>query len=143
MSFDPTKRALSFFDEFRNFLFKGNLVDMAVGIIIGAAFGAIVNSLVKNIIMPLVGAMTTGGKGEVGDVFKTLSKNINGVDVPYGLFIGDLVNFLILGLVIYIVIVKFVGAMVKKKEQAPPEPPADVKLLTEIRDLLKERRTSP
>src|SRR5574338_606126 len=114
MPFDPTKRAISFIEEFRNFLFKGNLVDMAVGIIIGAAFGNIVNSLVKNIIMPLVGAMTTGGKGEVGDFF----------------------NFLILGLVIYIVVVKFVGAMLKSKQQTPPEPPADVKLLAEIRDLL-------
>lgn len=140
MSFDPTKRAFSFIDEFRNFLFKGNLVDMAVGIIIGAAFGNIVNSLVKHIIMPLVGAVTTGGKGEVGDVFKTLSAKVNGVEIPWGLFIGDFINFLILGLVIYLVIVKFVGAMIKKKEQAPPEPPADVKLLTEIRDLLKEQR---
>jgi large conductance mechanosensitive channel len=140
MPFDPTKRALSFIEEFRNFLFKGNLVDMAVGIIIGAAFGSIVNSLVKNIIMPLVGAMTTGGKGEVGDVFKSWSSKVNGVEIPWGTFVGDFINFLILGLVIYIVVVKFVGAMLRSKQQTPPEPPADVKLLTEIRDLLKEQR---
>jgi large conductance mechanosensitive channel len=124
MPFDPTKRALSFIEEFRNFLFKGNLVDMAVGIIIGAAFGSIVNSLVKNIIMPLVGAMTTGGKGEVGDVFKSWSSKVNGVEIPWGTFVGDFINFL----------------MLRSKQQTPPEPPADVKLLTEIRDLLKEQR---
>lgn len=140
MSFDPTKRAFSFVDEFRNFLFKGNLIDMAVGIIIGAAFGNIVTSLVKNIIMPLVGALTTGGKGEVGDVFKQWSTPVNGVDIPWGVFVGDFINFLILGFVIYLVIVKFVGALTKKRDEAPaPEPPADVKLLTEIRDLLKAK----
>jgi large conductance mechanosensitive channel len=142
MALDPAKHAFGFVDEFKKFMFKGNLIDMAVGVIIGGAFGKIVESLVKNVIMPFVGAVTTGGTGEVGDIFKSWSSKVNGVDIPWGSFVGDFINFVILGLVIFIVIVKFVGAIAKSKAEAPaapPEPPADVKLLTEIRDLLSKK----
>lgn len=137
---EPAKRALTFVEEFKRFLFKGSMIDIAVGVVIGGAFNNIITSLVKNIFMPIVGAITTGGKGEVGDIFKEWKQPINGVEIPWGAFVADFVNFLILGLVIYVVIVRFVGALLKDRHETPPEPPADVKLLTEIRDLLQQQK---
>ncbi len=149
MSYMPTKHAFNFFDEFKNFIFKGNMIDMAVGIIVGGAFGKLVGSLVDNVIMPTVGALTAGaaqmgpdGKPlPVGDIFKSWAyASPTGVEIPWGKFVGDFVNFLILGLVIFIVIVKFVGFVTRKKKEDvvdPPPPATDVALLMEIRDLLK------
>jgi large conductance mechanosensitive channel len=134
---DAGKKASSLFDEFKNFAFKGNVIDLAVGVIIGAAFGKIVDSLVKNIIMPLIGVVMPGDQGYVG--WKWV---INGKEVPYGLFLGEIVNFLIVALALYIFIVKFLGFIMhaKKAEAAAPPPPTkDQQLLTEIRDLLKEQ----
>lgn len=136
--FDPRKHALSLFDEFKNFAFKGNVVDLAVGVIIGAAFGAIVKSLVDDILMPLIGLITPG-KGYEGWVWHVGDKVI-----PYGRFLGATVNFLIVALILYIFIVKFLGWLMKSKKQeaaaAPPPPPTkDQELLMEIRDLLKQR----
>jgi len=124
-------------EEFKNFAFKGNVVDLAIGVIIGAAFGKIVDSLVKHIIMPLVSVVMPGQQGYLG--WKWV---INGKDVPYGLFIGEIVNFLIVALALYIFIVKFIGVIMKnKQEEVAASPPLtkDQELLVDIRELLKNK----
>ena len=128
-------RALSLLEEFKNFALKGNVIDLAVGVIIGAAFGKIVDSLVKHIIMPLVGVLLPGDQGYLGWKIAVGAK-----EVPYGLFIGELVNFVIVALALYVFIVKFLGFVMKAKEAAPPPPPKQEVLLTEIRDLLRAKR---
>jgi large conductance mechanosensitive channel len=136
-SLAPTKQAFSLLEEFKAFAFKGNVIDLAVGVIIGAAFGNIVSSLVKNIIMPLVGLILPGEQGYLG--WKWV---INGKEVPYGLFIGEVVNFLIVALVLFVFIVKFLGWLMRqKKQEAAALPPLtkDQELLTETRDLLRNR----
>jgi large conductance mechanosensitive channel len=136
---DSTKKAFSLLEEFKNFAFKGNVVDLAVGVIIGAAFGAIVNSLVSDIIMPLIGLILPGDKGYEGWVWQVGEKTI-----PYGKFLGALVNFLIVALVLYIFIVKFLGAIMRSKKEEPPPPPTrDQELLAEIRDLLRKGPPTP
>lgn len=134
----PAKQAFSLFDEFKNFAFKGNVVDLAVGVIIGVAFGKIVDSLVKHLIMPLIGVIMPGEQGYLA--WKWI---INGKEVPYGLFLGEVLNFLIVAAVLFIFIVKFLGWILNsKKEEAhavPPPPTKDQELLAEIRDLLKTR----
>ena len=130
-------RAFSLLDEFKQFALKGNVIDLAIGVIIGAAFGKIVDSLVKHIIMPLVSVVVPGQQSYLE--WKWI---VNGKDVPYGLFIGEIVNFLILALVLFIFIVKFLGWVMRAKKQevaAPPPPTKDQELLGEIRDLLKRR----
>ena len=133
--------------EFREFAMKGNVVDLAVGVIIGAAFGAIVNSLVGDIIMPMIGAI---GSLDFSNYFIALSKNVTasnladakkqGAVLAYGNFITLAVNFLIVAFVLFIVI-RLMNQL-KRKEAAkpaePPKPSAEVVLLTEIRDLLKK-----
>lgn len=139
----PTQKALSLLDEFKNFALKGNVIDLAVGVIIGAAFGKIVDSLVKHIIMPLISVVMPGQQGYVG-----WKLTLNGKDIPYGLFIGEMVNFLIVALALFIFVVKFLGWIMnlRKKEQtepaAPPPPTKEQMLLAEIRDLLKARSTN-
>jgi large conductance mechanosensitive channel len=138
---DPAKKVFSLFDEFKAFAFKGNVIDMAVGVIIGAAFGKIIDSLVKNIIMPFISLILPGEQGYLGWKIVMGAK-----EVPYGLFIGEVVNFLIIALVLFIFIVKFLGWIMKSKQKAvaaPPAPPVvtkDQELLAEIRDLLKQKR---
>jgi large conductance mechanosensitive channel len=135
-----SKKAMSLVDEFKAFAFKGNVVDLAVGVIIGAAFGKIVDSLVKSVIMPLIGSVLPGEQGYLGWKFV-----VNGKDIPYGLFLGEVMNFLIVALALFIFIVKFLGWLMKSKANeaaAPATPPAltkDQELLTEIRDLLHKR----
>ncbi len=134
---NPARQALSLFDEFKGFAFKGNVVDLAIGVIIGGAFGNLVNSLVQNIIMPTIGLILPGDKGYVGWVAV-----IQGKEIPYGKFLGDVVNFLIVTAALFLFIAKFLGwIMHVKKEEAkvPPEPSREEQLLTEIRDLLKSR----
>ena len=124
-------------EEFKNFAFKGNVIDLAIGVIIGAAFGKIIDSLVKHIIMPLVSVIMPGQQGYLG--WKWV---INGKDVPYGLFIGEIVNFLIVALALYIFIVKFIGMIMKNKQEevtAPPPLTRDQELLVDIRELLKNK----
>ena len=110
---DPAKTALTLFEEFKNFAFKGNVVDLAVGVIIGGAFGKIIDSLVKHVIMPLISVILPGEKGytewkwALGD----------GRVFPFGLFLGEIVNFLIIALVPYIFIVKFLGWLMKSKKE--------------------------
>ena len=128
---------MSIVKEFREFAVKGNVVDLAVGVIIGAAFGKIVDSLVKHILMPLVSLLLPGDQGYLG--WKIV---VGAKEVPYGLFIGELVNFVIVAFALYIFIVKFLGFVMKAKETAPAAPPPPTKqevLLAEIRDLLKAK----
>jgi large conductance mechanosensitive channel len=138
-SLDPTKKAFSLLEEFKAFAFKGNVIDLAVGVIIGAAFGRIVESLVKNIIMPLISLIMPGEHSYMGWKFV-----FDGKEVPYGLFIGEIVNFIVVALALFIFIVKFLGWIMKSKQEeatapAPPPPPTrDQELLAEIRDLLKK-----
>jgi large conductance mechanosensitive channel len=136
----PAKKAFALVEEFKKFAFKGNVIDMAVGIIIGAAFGGIIKSLVDNIIMPLVALIMPGEKGYLA--WKLV---IGAKEVPYGLFIGEVVNFLIVAAALFIFIVKFLGWLMKSNQKAvaapaaPPAPTKDQQLLAEIRDLLKNK----
>ena len=134
--------------EFKAFAFKGNMVDMAVGIIIGGAFGTIVKSLVDNVFMPVLGYLTAGinfsdlyvdlnGKEE-GDTFTT-AKEAGEPVIGYGQFTQDLLSFLILAFVVFIMIKKVLGAMNKEEEKEVTTPPRQEALLEEIRDLLKEK----
>lgn len=127
--------------EFKQFIMRGNVVDMAVGVVIGGAFGKIVTGLVNNIIMPLVG-MIIGGVN-----FADMSVMIGGtpeepVLLKYGEFIQSIVDFLIIAVCIFIFI-KLINKLSRKKKKEeppkPPEKPADIKLLEEIRDLLAEK----
>jgi large conductance mechanosensitive channel len=138
---DARKRAFTLFDEFKKFAFKGNVVDLAIGVIIGAAFGAIVKSLVEDIIMPLIGLILPGDKGYEGWAWQVGDKV-----VPYGKFLGAVVNFLLVALVLYVFIVKFLGWVMKSQREetaAPPPPTRDQELLMEIRDLLKQKPAGP
>ena len=131
-----------FFGEFKDFVSKGNVIDLAVGVVIGSAFGKIVSSLVDNIIMPLVGLIIGGVD------FSSLSVTVKGASIKYGLFIQNVVDFLIVALCIFIFIKainsldKKVKSRVKKEEEKkkeePPKPTKEEELLTEIRDLLKK-----
>ena len=139
---------MSLIKEFKDFAMRGNVVDMAVGVIIGAAFGKIVSSLVDDIIMPLVG-VATGGM-DFTDLKWVIQKGINEgetviqpeVTMNYGAWIQTVVDFVIVAFCIFVMI-KFMNRLRKKKEEAPapaPEPTKEEQLLTEIRDLLKERK---
>lgn len=133
-----TKRAFSLLDEFKAFAFKGNVIDLAIGVIIGSAFGKIIDSLVKNVIMPLVGALLPGENGYLGWTF-TIGDSV----VPYGLFIGELINFVIVAFALFLFLKKFLGWVTRERQQDKinPLPPLskEQELLTEIRDLLKRQ----
>lgn len=119
--------------EFRDFAMKGNVMDLAIAVIIGGAFGKIVTSLVNDILMPIIGMF-------IGDSFASLSIDINGVAIKYGAFLQATVDFVIIAFVIFMLI-KGMNKMKKKKEEAPtpaPGPTKDQELLMEIRDLLKK-----
>ena len=127
-----------FFHEFKQFIARGNVMDLAVGVIIGGAFSAITTSLINDIIMPLLGIFT----GSIS--FAALSFEINGAVIAYGNFLQAALNFLVMAFVVFC-LVRAINSFHRKKEEAPaapaapPEPSAEEKLLTEIRDLLKER----
>lgn len=134
----PSKQAFSLFEEFKNFAFKGNVIDLAVGVIIGGAFGKIVSSLVDNIIMPVVSVILPGDAG-----YKDWVLRIGEKTIPYGAFLGDIVSFLLLAAALFMFIVKFLGWIMKTKAAevaAPPAPTKDQELLMEIRDVLKDRK---
>lgn len=137
--------------EFKEFAFKGNLVDMAVGIIIGGAFGTVVKSLVDDIFMPILGRITGGLdfsneyfvlKGDVPDgTSLENAQKIDGVNLlTYGNFVTAFISFLILAFVLFLVIKKFMAALHKEEEKPAedPKPSEEVLLLTEIRDLLSK-----
>lgn len=133
-----SERAVTFFDEFKAFALKGNVIDLALGVVIGGAFAKIVDSLVKNVIMPVLSGFLPGEKG-----YLEWSLTIGGSEVPYGLFLGELVNFFIIALALFIFLKKFLGWLMRSKQQAAAAPPPlskDQELLTEIRDLLKRQQ---
>ena len=132
---------MSFFSEFKTFAMKGNVVDMATGIVIGAAFGKIVSSLVEGIIMPPIGLLIGGiDFSAIKSVLKSAGVDGKGeVAIQWGAFLNTVISFAIVAFAIFLVI-KAMNRMVRKQEAAPaPAPPADVVLLTEIRDLLKAK----
>jgi large conductance mechanosensitive channel len=121
--------------EFKDFAMRGNVMDLAVGVIIGAAFGKIVASLVDNILMPIVGIMLQGVK------FDDLVIKVGDAEIKYGLFLGSIIDFIIIAFVIFWM-VKAMNSMQKKEAAVPAPPPAptkDQQLLGEIRDLLKNK----
>ena len=141
----------NFINEFKAFISRGNVVDMAVGVIVGSAFTAIVNSLVKDVVTPFIGFLTGGVDfTQMKYVITPAVGETPEVAILYGNFIQAIINFLIIAFVVFCM-VKMINTMrakmeeQKKKEEEkpaapaePPEPPADVQLLTEIRDLLKK-----
>jgi large conductance mechanosensitive channel len=123
--------------EFRDFIGRGNVIDLAVAVIIGAAFGAIVNSLVKDILMPIIGVILGGLD------FASLSIQVGDATILYGSFIQAIVYFLIIAFVLFLIVRSYNklrdrGEKEEAAPAAPPEPSAEVKLLTEIRDLLQK-----
>lgn len=131
------KKALSFVSEFKNFAFKGNLIDMAVGVIIGGAFGKLLDSFVKSIIMPAISLVMPGEQG-----YLEWKLTVGEKTIPYGLFLGEILSFLLIALVLFIFMVKIVGMFSRTKEEEAAAPPAltkDQELLSEIRDLLSEK----
>jgi len=133
--------------EFREFALRGNVVDMAIGIIIGGAFGKIVSSLVGDVLMPPIGFLL--GRIDFGELFLTLgpepyaslavAKEAGAATINYGLFVNALVNFVIVAFALFLVVKAMNRVRRAEEPKAPPEPPAEVKLLTDIRDLLKSR----
>ena len=118
--------------EFKEFAMRGNVLDLAIGVIIGAAFGKIINSFVTDVIMPLINPSIPGGDWRAMEV---------GPGVKLGVFMGTILDFVIVAFVLFIV-VKGINRVKRKEEAKAPGPadiPPDVKLLTEIRDLLKDR----
>ncbi len=122
--------------EFKDFAMRGNVVDMAVGIIIGAAFGKIVSSLVSDVLMPPIGVVM--GSVSFSDLNIVLGEGEGAATLNYGMFIDQVINFLIVALAVFFLI-KAINSLKKKEEEKPAEPPkpsAEETLLTEIRDLL-------
>ena len=142
---------MKLFKEFKEFALKGNLIDMATGIIIGAEFGTLVSSLVEDILMPPIG-MLMGGvdfsnlfvvikEGATAAPYATVeaAANAGAVTVNYGLFINNIISFLVVSLAIFFVI-KAVNKAKRAEVEAPAGPPANEVLLAEIRDLLKKQQ---
>ncbi len=136
-----------FLNEFKTFAMRGNVVDMAVGVIVGGAFGKIVSSLVDDIIMPPIGFLLGGVNFKdlsikLGEKLAEDGKTMEAVTLNYGNFIQQTVDFLIIAFCVFL-LVKAVMKFTKKNEEEPapakPEPTAEEKLLTEIRDLLKNK----
>ena len=124
-----------FFREFKTFALRGNVIDLAVGVIIGGAFSAITTSLINDILMPILGIFTS----QIS--FADLTLTVGSAVICYGSFLQAVLNFLIMALVVFCM-VKAINRLHRKEEapKAPPKPSEEVLLLTEIRDLLKEAR---
>lgn len=139
--------------EFKEFAFKGNMVDLAVGVIIGGAFGGVVKSLVDDIIMPPIAAATGGidftnkfsvlKEGKTPGPYETLevAKKAGAVALSYGSFVTVLVNFVIVALAIFFVVKLIQKAKGEQKKEEAPKGPTETELLTEIRDLLKKQQS--
>lgn len=124
-------------NEFKEFAFKGNVIDMAVGVILGTAITAFVTSLVQDIIMPVLSAII-----KIPSDITELTLKVNNINIKYGSFLSNLINFLLMAFCIFICIkaINKVMSFRKKEEEAVPAPkPEDIALLEEIRDLLKEK----
>ncbi len=135
---------MSLASEFKAFVMRGNVVDMAVGVIIGAAFGKVVSSLVIDVIMPPIGVLVGGVQfGSLAITLKEAVGEVPGVTLNYGQFIQTIVDFTIIAAAIFVA-VKVIASLQKKQAEAPPPAPPvpsrEEQLLGEIRDLLKERR---
>jgi len=136
---------MSMFREFKEFAARGNVIDLAVAVVMGTAFGAITKSLVDDIVMPIVGLAV--GNVDFSRLVITLREaagDMPAVTINYGVFINVLINFIIIAFAMFL-LVKGINSLKRKQAEAPPEekpapPPADVLLLTEIRDLLKARQ---
>ncbi len=127
-----------FLREFKEFAMRGNVMDLAVGVIVGGAFSSITTSLINDILMPIIGIFVSEAS------FADLTVTVGSAVVAYGNFIQAIINFLIMAFVVFCM-VKGINRLSRKKEEAPPPPPPaepsqEEKLLTEIRDLLKEQR---
>ena len=138
---------MSFIKEFKEFAVRGNVIDMAVGVVIGGAFGKIVSSLVGDVIMPIVGVLTSGVDFKaLKFTIKEASENIPAVTINYGMFIQTIIDFTIIAFCIFLAI-KAINRLKQDKSQeeasatqeATKEPSDETKLLSEIRDLLKNR----
>jgi large conductance mechanosensitive channel len=126
--------------EFKTFAVKGNMIDMAVGIIIGAAFGKIISSLVGDVIMPPIGILLGGVDfSNLSIILKEAVGKAPAVTLNYGKFIQTVIDFLIISFCIFIM-VKGINTLKRKEEEAPAEPPKNEVLLAEIRDLLKTKK---
>jgi large conductance mechanosensitive channel len=140
--------AMSLVSEFKAFAMRGNVVDLAVGVVIGAAFGKIVTSLVDNVIMPPIG-YAIGGI-DFSDLMIRIGNPIadakgavtGGAIIKYGVFLNTVIQFIIVAIAIFLV-VKLMNKLIRKTADAPPAPAADVILLQEIRDILKAKPTVP
>ena len=122
-------------EDFKKFAIQGNILDLAVAVVIGGAFGKIVSSLVENVIMPLVGVLLGGYS------FEKLSITIGDSVIKYGIFIQSIVDFFIIAVSIFLFIKLLVKLKIQKEEEEPePEVEPDIELLSEIRDLLKEQK---
>ena len=132
-------RAQSWLNEFKTFILRGNLVELAVAFVIGVAFAAVVTAFVNDWITPLIGAIF-GGKGAFGSLSFTLHRSV----FHYGDFINALITFLAIAAVVFFLVVKpmnYLVARMKHGQEPVAEIPPDIQLLTQIRDLLKERAT--
>ena len=124
--------------DFRNFISRGNVIDLAIGVILGAAFTAIVNSVVDDMFMPIIGALLGGIN------FETLAVQVGDATIMYGMFIQAVINFFLVAFIIFfamraiIAVEKELGISSDEEQETEPEVPQDIQLLTEIRDLLKE-----
>jgi len=136
---------MSMLKEFKEFAMRGNVIDLAVGVVIGGAFGKIVTALVDQIIMPPIGMLTGGiDFSQMKWVLKPAdisdpAHKVAEVAIGYGNFINTLIQFIIIAFAIFLV-VKTINKLSRRQEAAPAAPPADVVLLTEIRDLLKTKQ---
>jgi large conductance mechanosensitive channel len=136
---------MSFFSEFKAFAMRGNVIDLAVGVVIGAAFGKIVSSLVDNIIMPPLGVII--GNIDFSDLVVKIGTPVadakgvitGGAVIKYGVFLNTVIQFVIVAIAIFLV-VKLMNRLIRKEAAAPAPPPPEVVLLTEIRDLLKTQK---
>ena len=139
------EKATGLLQEFKTFISRGNVIDMAVGVIIGTAFTAIVNSLVKDVVMPVISVITGGVDfTDWKYVITPGTEEVAECAILYGQFIQNIVNFLLIAVVVF-AMVKIINSLKRKKKEeapaappAPPAPPEDVVLLREIRDLLKK-----
>jgi len=132
-----------FMEEFKAFALKGNVVDMAIGVIIGGAFAAITGSLVSDVITPLLAALFNSPNTDALNItLRAATEDSEAIVLGLGTFVGTIINFIVIAFVLFSVI-KAMNRLKKKQEEAPaapPEPSAEEKLLTEIRDLMKERK---
>ena len=133
----------TFFEEFKSFAMRGNVVDLAIAVVVGAAFGKIVTSFTNDIIMPVLGLLTGGiDFSAMAWILKEATDTAEAVTIGYGLFINSIISFLIIAFAVFVVM-KQINRMKKQEEEVPAEPPqpsSEEVLLTEIRDLLKAKK---